>query len=72
MAVYYCRPGEDNFFCLLLSFADFITLIQPFLWYTISLFENTLSFLCDFYYFFPETEDALAKLIFLVANKCLS
>ena len=29
-------------------------------------------FLCDFYYFFAETEDALAKLIFFMANKCLS
>ena len=66
------RPCADKYFCFLLSFEDFIILVQPFFWFTISLFENIECFLCDFYYFFAKTEDALAKLIFLMANKCLS
>ena len=41
IAVYcYCRPCADKYFCFLLSFEDFIIFVQPFLWFTINLFEN--------------------------------
>ena len=31
IAIYYCRPRSDKYFCFLLSFEDFIILVQPFL-----------------------------------------
>ena len=48
---YYCRPCADKYFCFLLSFEDFIILIQPFLGFTISLFEKSKNFFVRFLFF---------------------
>ena len=57
----------------LLSFEDFIILVELVSGLPLVCLKISKKFFCAiFIVFFAETEDALAKLIFLMANKCLS
>ena len=69
---YYCRPRADKYFCFLLSFEDCIILVQLFSNLPLVCLKIFNVFFVPFLLFFAEIEDALAKLIFLMANKCLS